>query len=61
MSALISSIDKTLRAYPGGIPGGRDPGNPGGIPGGRPGMPGGNPGGGRAYAMGRAAIAGAPV
>lgn len=47
-------------AYPGGIPGGRDPGNPGGIPGGRPGIPGGNPGGGRAYAIGRAAIAGAP-
>lgn len=48
-------------AYPGGIPGGREPGNPGGIPGGSPGMPGGNPGGGRAYAIGRAAIAGAPV
>lgn len=47
-------------AYPGGIPGGRDPGNPGGIPGGRPGIPGGNPGGGRAYAIGRAAMAGAP-
>lgn len=51
--------------YPaGGIPGGNPPagGNPGGIPGGRPGTPAGNPGGGRAYAIGRAAIApGAPI
>lgn len=43
--------------HPGGIPGGSPPagGNPGGIP---AGIPGGNPAGGRAYGIGRAAMAG---